>query len=86
MSIRVFAKKAFEFSNGEVDAKGVRVTAKTRPLDFAELPDWAEKDPLFGWAQADGDLEVISGAKKPRGNQKPKEPEQPKEEQEPPKE
>jgi len=62
MAIRVFSKKAFQF-NRRVEKDGLMQSvekATTLPLAFCELPDWVEKDPLFMWAQQDGDIEVIS--------------------------
>lgn len=59
--MRVFAKKAFQFTQyGEKDGMKVVVqTATTSPLQFCDLPDWVDKDPMFGWAKADGDIELI---------------------------
>lgn len=59
--MRVFAKKAFEFTKRELK-DGMMVVAEkatTIPLAFKDLPDWVESDPLFGWARKDGDLEII---------------------------
>ena len=56
---RIFTKKAFVFVNPETKEE-----VKTKALDFAEVPYWAAKDPMFGWAKADGDLEIIGTDKK----------------------
>lgn len=52
-TIRVFTRKKFRFTN----AAGEK--AETIPMGFSTVPDWAAKDPLFGWARQDGDLEII---------------------------
>ena len=59
--IKVFAKKTFEFTGyGTQGGQKVALAkATTTPLSFCELPDWVVNDPLFGWAQKDGDLKVI---------------------------
>lgn len=54
MSIKVFAKKAYEFNS----PKGER--AVTVPLGICPLPDWAREDPMFKAAQATGNIEIIS--------------------------
>jgi hypothetical protein len=59
--MRVFAKKAFEFSRRE-KKDGMMVVAEkatTLPLSFCDLPDWVANDPMFEWARADGDIEII---------------------------
>jgi len=61
--VRVFAKKSFEFSRRELK-DGMMVVAEkatTIPLAFKDLPDWVVNDPMFGWARADGDIEIIQG-------------------------
>ncbi len=55
--MRIFTKKSFEFKN----ADGEKVI--TRPLDFADVPDWAKQDPIFGWGVADGDITVTETVK-----------------------
>ena len=57
--MRVFSKKNLEFSN---PGSGEKVRLKT--MEFANLPEWAAKDPLFLWAKAEGSLEVM-GEDKP---------------------
>lgn len=52
--MRVFSKKNFEFSN---PANGEKIRLRT--MEFANLPEWAAKDPLFLWAKAEGSLEVM---------------------------
>lgn len=63
--IRVISKKNIAFRNPANRDEQVVV----RPFEFATLPDWAEKDPMFGWAVKDGALEVsketIVAAKEP---------------------
>lgn len=55
--MRIFTKKAFEFKN----ADGGRVV--TRPLDFADVPDWVTQDPIFEWGVDDGDITVTETRK-----------------------
>lgn len=55
--MRIFTKKAFEFKN----ADGEKVV--TRPLDFADVPDWVVNDPIFGWGKKDGDITVAETSK-----------------------
>ena len=52
--IKVIAKKNIAFRNPANRDEQINV----RPFEFATLPDWAEKDPMFGWAVKDGILEV----------------------------
>ena len=52
--IKVICKKNIAFRNPANRDESVTV----RPFEFATLPDWAEKDPMFGWAVKDGILEV----------------------------
>ena len=59
--MRIFTKKSFEFKNQATGEKAV-----TRPLDFTEVPDWAAKDPIFGWGVKDGDITVAETAKDER--------------------
>lgn len=62
--MRVFTKKTLEFKNRETGK-----TVRTPVLDFCDLPEWAIKDPLYGWAKADGDLEELATkAKTPKGS------------------
>jgi len=59
--VRVFSKRTFEFTRRE-EKDGLMAAvevARTGTLDFFDLPDWAVSDPLFKWAQQDGDIEVI---------------------------
>jgi hypothetical protein len=51
---RIFTRKAFKFVNQE---SGESVT--TAPLSFADVPDWATKDRMFGWGVNDEDIEII---------------------------
>ena len=55
--MRIFTKKSFEFKN----AAGEKVV--TQPLSFADVPDWAAKDPIFSWGKKDGDIIVTETAK-----------------------
>lgn len=51
--IKLVAKQKIGFRNPET---GEIVTAE--PYAFSSLPDWIEKDPMYGWALADGAIEV----------------------------
>ena len=51
--IKLVAKQKIGFRNPETQEI---VTAE--PYAFATLPDWVEKDPMYGWALADGVIEV----------------------------
>lgn len=62
--MRVFSKKNLEFSN---PGNGEKVRLRT--MEFANLPEWAAKDPLFLWAKAEGSLEVM-GEDKPAAKSK----------------
>lgn len=55
--IKLVAKQKIGFRNPET---GEIVTAE--PYAFSTLPDWAEKDPMYEWALADGTIEVASDA------------------------
>ena len=55
--VRIFSRKAIGFRNHETNQ-----VITVRALDFAELPDWVEKDPMFGWAVQDGTIDVIDGS------------------------
>lgn len=65
MSIRAIAKKKLGFRNTET---GEIVTAS--PYEYATLPDWVVKDPMYKWALQDGSLEVVK-ADKPAAKIKP---------------
>ena len=52
--MRVFTKKSFRFVHPSGEKSVV-----TKALSFTELPDWVVKDPMYEWALADGDIEVI---------------------------
>lgn len=54
--MRVFSRKSFEFNVGGA-------TYRTRPLEFATLPDTVAKTLLFRLAVKDGSLEVIETKK-----------------------
>ena len=56
--IKLVAKQKIGFRNPETQEI---VTAE--PYAFATLPDWVEKDPMYGWALADGVIEVGSEPK-----------------------
>ena len=51
--IKLVAKQKLGFRNPET---GEIVTAE--PYAFSTFPDWIEKDPMYGWALADGAIEV----------------------------
>ncbi|MDU4960191.1 MAG: hypothetical protein E6X17_05970 [Sporomusaceae bacterium] len=55
--MRIFTKKSFEFKNV---AAGEKV--RTRPLEFADVPDWAREDPVFAWGVKDGDITIAETA------------------------
>lgn len=55
--VRIFSRKAIGFRNHETNQ-----VITVRALDFAELPDWVEKDPMLGWAVQDGTIDVIEGS------------------------
>lgn len=82
--MKVFSKKNFEFAN---PANSEKVRLKT--MEFANLPEWAAKDPLFLWAKAEGSLEVMGEDKPAKSKSQAKreaiqkEPEKPEEAQEP---
>lgn len=50
--MRIFAKKKFMFRQGDQ-------SFMVDPLVFTSAPDWIKKDPMFKWAQVDGDIEVL---------------------------
>ena len=56
--IKLVAKQKIGFRNPETQEI---VTAE--PYAFATLPDWVEKDPMYGWALADGVIEVAGDNK-----------------------
>ena len=64
--IKLVAKQKIGFRNLET---GEIVTAE--PYAFATLPDWVEKDPMYGWALADGSIEIGS---EPKDDKTPKPP------------
>lgn len=51
--IKLVAKQKIGFRNPETQEI---VTAE--PYAFSTLPDWVEKDPMYGWALADDVIEV----------------------------
>ena len=70
--IRVISKKNIAFRNPANRDEQITV----RPFEFATLPDWAEKDPMFGWAVKDGVLEVsketiVAAKEEPKKEVKP---------------
>ena len=62
--IKLVAKQKIGFRNPET---GEIVTAE--PYAFATLPDWITKDPMYGWAQEDGSIEIGS---EPKDDKTPK--------------
>lgn len=52
--IKCIAKKKLAFRNP--DNKDELITV--RPFEFNTLPDWVEKDPMWGWALKDKVIEV----------------------------
>ena len=59
--IKLVAKQKIGFRNPETQEI---VTAE--PYVFSTLPDWVEKDPMYGWALADGTLEAAGAEKEAR--------------------
>ena len=55
--VRIFSRKAIGFRNHETNQIII-----ARALNFAELPDWVEKDPMLSWAVQDGTIDVIEGS------------------------
>jgi hypothetical protein len=60
--MRIYSKKAFEFTrydkvNGEqIPVEKATIKAKT----FGSVPKWVMNDPMFAWAQKDGDIEIMA--------------------------
>lgn len=52
--IKCISKKKIGFRNPANKDESVTV----RHFEFSTVPDWAEKDPMFGWAVKDGILDV----------------------------
>jgi len=52
--MRILSRKKLQF---KTDAKGSTVIVE--PLVFTEVPESAKQDPMYGWALADGTIEVI---------------------------
>jgi len=52
--MRIFAKKSFKFFERTSGA-----VAKTRPLEFCDVPEWVRRDPLFILAQKEGSVEIL---------------------------
>ena len=65
--IKLVAKQRIGFRNPETQEI---VTAE--PYAFSTLPDWVEKDPMYGWALADGVIEVGSEMKEEKPPKPPK--------------
>lgn len=65
--IKLVAKQKIGFRNTETQEI---VTAE--PYAFATLPDWVEKDPMYGWALADGSIEIGSEMKEEKPLKPPK--------------
>ena len=65
--IKLVAKQKIGFRNPET---GEIVTAE--PYAFSTLPDWVEKDPMYGWALADGSIEIGSEMKEEKPLKPPK--------------
>ena len=62
--MKFVAKRKLGFRNPETQE-----TVTVEPFAFATVPDWVEKDPMYGWALADGTIEV-SGERKPEAETK----------------
>lgn len=52
--MRIFTKKAFKFLDRQTGA-----SVKTRPFEFADVPDWVRRDPIFALARKEKSIEVI---------------------------
>ena len=65
--IKLVAKQKIGFRNPET---GEIVTAE--PYAFSTLPDWIMKDPMYGWAQEDGSIEIGSEPKEDKPPKPPK--------------
>ena len=65
--IKLVAKQKIGFRNPET---GEIVTAE--PYAFATLPDWITKDPMYEWAQEDGNIEIGSDVKDDKMPKPPK--------------
>ena len=52
--INCIAKKKIAFRNPANKDESITV----RPFEFNTLPDWVEKDPMWGWALKDKVIEV----------------------------
>jgi len=66
--MRIFSKKAFLFirPDAKLDMANAGKETKVRvsPMQFADVPDWVDEDPLFSMAMADNDIEIVSGKAK----------------------
>lgn len=58
--VNLIAKKKIGFRNGDTQKI---VTAQ--PLEYASLPDWIKKDPMYEWAQADGTITIAGEEAEP---------------------
>ena len=56
--IKLVAKQKIGFRNPEA---GEIVTAE--PYACSTLPEWMTKDPMYGWAQEDGSIEIGNAPK-----------------------
>lgn len=70
--MKFVAKRKLGFRNPETQE-----TVTVEPFAFATVPDWVEKDPMYGWALADGTIEV-SGERKPEARKPEAETKEPK--------
>lgn len=52
--MRIFTKKAYKFLDRQTGA-----SVKTRPFEFADVPDWVQNDPIFALARKEKSIEVI---------------------------
>jgi hypothetical protein len=72
--IKCIAKKNLAFRNPANRDESVTV----RPFEFATLPDWVEKDPMWGWALKDNLItvskEVIVSKEEPKPEPKEEKP------------
>ena len=72
--IKCIAKKNLAFRNPANRDESVTV----RPFEFATLPDWVEKDPMWGWALKDNLITVSKEVIVPKAEPKAEPKEEPK--------
>lgn len=64
-TIQIMSKKAFRFPRPDVnpqdnqELKFGEMYFDTTPNEIQVAPAWIQKDPMFEWASADGDIVVV---------------------------